>query len=236
MQMPRKKIALLIPSSNTVMENDLHSALPKDRYTVHTDRMYLVDTTREAEEVMLEKYARPAAGDVGTTNPDLIVFGCTSAGSLFGLDYDANFCSQLGEIANCRALGVINAASRALANVKAKKVALITPYNEDLTNSVARALSSDGRDIVAAHGMGITVNVELADPEPAEIVAFARDKLKGVAFDTLFVSCTNFRALEAKPELEKAFGVNVITSNSAVVAAIEAMFSDAKAKLAGAAS
>ena len=237
MKSSRKKIALLVPSSNTVMENDLHSALPKDRYTVHTDRMYLVETTREAEQLMLEKYARPAASDVGTTNPDLIVFGCTSAGSLFGLDYDADFCAALGKIANCPALGVINAASRALSNVKASKVAVITPYNDDLTASVARALAADGREIVAAHGMGITINVELADPEPAEIVAFAREKLKGVSFDTLFVSCTNFRSFEAKPELEKAFGTRVITSNSAVVEAIESMFSDqGTLAMAGAAS
>ncbi|HVR55537.1 MAG TPA: aspartate/glutamate racemase family protein [Pseudolabrys sp.] len=220
----RNKIALLVPSSNTVMENDLHSALPKDRYTVHTDRMYLVETTREAESVMLEKFAKPAASDVGTTNPDLIVFGCTSAGSLFGLDYDARFCEALGELAGCPALGVINAASRSLSIAAARRIALITPYNEDLTASVARALSADGREIVAAHGMGITVNVELADPEPEDIVSFATEKLKGVSFDTLFVSCTNFRSLEAKPALEKVFGTRVITSNSAVVEAIEAMF------------
>jgi maleate isomerase len=72
--------------------------------------------------------------------------------------------------------------------------------------------------------MGITVNVALADPEPAEIVSFAREKLKDVSFDTLFVSCTNFRAFEAKPDLEKVFGTRVITSNSAVIEAIEAMF------------
>jgi maleate isomerase len=119
------------------MENDLHSALPKDRYTVLTDRMFLVETTRETESVMLKKYARPAASDVGTTNPDLIVFGCTSAGSLFGRDYDAEFCATLGKLAGCPSLGVINAASRALSAAAARKIALITPYNDDLTASVA---------------------------------------------------------------------------------------------------
>jgi maleate isomerase len=235
MQERRKKIALLVPSSNTTMENDFHTALPKDRYTVHTDRMYLIETTREAEKMMLDKYAKPAASDLGTTNPDVIVFGCTSAGSLFGLDYDAKFCADLGEIAGCPSIGVINAASRALSLAKARKVAVITPYNEDLTASVAKALAGDGREIVAAHGMGITVNIELADPTPAEIVAFAQEKLKGVSFDTLFVSCTNFRSLEAKPQLEKVFGTKVITSNSAVIDAIEAMFSNqGKGALAGA--
>jgi maleate isomerase len=103
-------------------------------------------------------------------------------------------------------------------------VALITPYNEDLTSSVAKALTAPGREVVVSAGMGITVNVELCDPTPDDIVKFAKDKLKGQSFDTLFVSCTNFRALEAKKALEAEFGVTVITSNSAVVDAIERMF------------
>ena len=63
----RTRVALLVPSSNTVMENDLHRGLPSDRFTVHTDRMFLVETTREAESRMIEEFARPAAKDVGTT-------------------------------------------------------------------------------------------------------------------------------------------------------------------------
>lgn len=221
MKQSRKRIALLVPSSNTTMENDLHWALPKDRYTIHTDRMYLVETTREAELNMIEKHAKPAAKDLGTANPDLLVFGCTSAGSLFGTDYDAKLCAELGDLAGCPGIGVISSAAEALSLAKSRRVAVITPYNEDLTASVAKALEGSGREIVAAHGMGITVNIELADPTPDEIVEFARTKLAGVSFDTVFVSCTNFRALEAKEALEKALKATVITSNSAVVDAIE---------------
>jgi maleate isomerase len=220
----RTRVALLVPSSNTVMENDLHRGLPADRFTVHTDRMYLVETTREAEIAMIEDHARPAAKDVGTADPDLIVFGCTSGGSLFGLDYDAKICRELGELAGCPALGVVSAVSDTLNQANARKIAVIAPYNEDLTRSVVAALKSDNREIVAAHGMGITVNVALSDPTPGDIVRFAKEKLKGVSFDTLFVSCTNFRALEAKPTLEKEFGVPVITSNSAVVDTIKQRF------------
>ncbi|MET0443483.1 MAG: hypothetical protein ABW151_02795 [Pseudorhodoplanes sp.] len=222
----RKRIALLVPSSNTIMENDLHSALPKQQFTVHTDRMYLIETTREAEIRMIEDFAEAAAKDLGTVNPDLLVFGCTSAGSLFGLEYDAQTCRSLGELAGCPALGVINAASEALERVDAKRIAVITPYIEDLTQSIAAALKTGEREIVAAHGMGISVNVELADPTPAEIVRFAKEKLAGVSFDTLFVSCTNFRSFEARKDLEALFGVNVITSNSAVIDAILRRFAE----------
>jgi hypothetical protein len=72
-----------------------------------------------------------------------------------------------------------------------RRLAVITPYNDDLTKAIAAAASAPRRKIVAAHGMGITVNVELAHPTPDEIVAFARARLGGAKFDGVFVSCTN---------------------------------------------
>lgn len=220
----RKRIALLVPSSNTVMENDLHRGLPKELYTVHTDRMYLVETTREAEIRMIEDFAPQAASDLGTLDPDLFVFGCTSGGSLFGLDYDAAICAKLGALAGCPSQGVVSAVAEALDRSGARRIAVVTPYIEDLTQAVAEAVSGGGREIAAAHGMGITVNVALADPTPADIVAFARTSLRGAAFDLLFVSCTNFRSLEAKEELERVFQAPVVTSNSAVIDAIRRRF------------
>jgi len=50
--------------------------------------------------------------------------------------------------------------------------------------------------------------------------------LKGLTFHTLFVSCTNFRAVEEKPALESAFGVRVMASNSAVINNIKERFAD----------
>jgi maleate isomerase len=218
------RIALLVPSSNTVMENDLHRCLPKDRYTVHTDRMYLVETTREAEIAMIEEHAPRAAVDLATTRPDLLVFGCTSGGALFGLDYDAKICALLGEKAGCPALGVISSAAQALTRRKARRIAVITPYVEDLTKAVADSLTREDREVVTASGMGISVNVELADPTPEQIVEFAKSQLQGHRFDTLFISCTNFRALEAVPALEAMFAVPVVTSNSATVEAVRLQF------------
>ena len=214
------RVGLLVPSSNTVMENDLHRGLPPALYTVHTARMYLVETTREAEIRMIEDHAPKAAEDVGTAHPDLLVFGCTSGGSLYGMEGDARICRELGARAGCPGLGVLTSVAEALEAARAMRLAVITPYIDDLTHSVARALAASGREVVAAHGMGIRVNVELAVPGPAEILAFARERLRGARFDTLLVSCTNFRALEAKPLLEAEFGVPVVTSNSAVIDAV----------------
>ncbi|TCT01704.1 aspartate/glutamate racemase family protein [Aquabacter spiritensis] len=223
----RKRIGLLVPSSNTVMENDLHAALPKSHYTIHTARMYLVTCTRDCEIDMIDGYAPKAAEDVGTARLDLLVFGCTSAGSLFGAAHDKKVCDGLGERAGSPALGTLSAVNEALARRNFARMAVLTPYVEDLTRAVASAATVPGRTIVAAHGMGIEDNFELATPTPEDIVAFARDRLTGVEMDGLFVSCTNFRAVEAAPELERLFGVPVVTSNLAVIEAVRRRFETA---------
>lgn len=218
------RIALMVPSSNTVMEADFNRVLV-GKCSVHTARMYLVETTRAAEIEMVEKYAPIAAKDLGTANPDLLVFGCTSAGSLYGAEYDVRICDELGQIARAPSVGVLRAVSEELDLVGGERLAVLTPYIDDLTQSVAKAAGSSSREVVAAVGMGISDNVKLADPTPDDIVEFARSRLEKGSFDLLLVSCTNFRALEAKPLLEETFGAPVVTSNSAILSSIKRRFS-----------
>ncbi|MFH1481137.1 MAG: hypothetical protein ABIG67_07705, partial [Pseudomonadota bacterium] len=64
------------------------------------------------------------------------------------------------------------------------------------------------------------VNFDLAVPTPEEIARFARDRLKGVKADVVFISCTNFRAMEAIPLLREDLGPSIITSNTATLEAV----------------
>lgn len=220
----RKRIGLLVPSSNTVMENDLHAALPKDRFSVHTARMHLTETLRQAEMEMIETHAPRAALELATLMPDLVIFGCTSGASLGGPENDRRVCDDLGRLARSRAISALEAINEALDRRDFKRLAVIAPYVDDLTHSVAEATETRTRKLAAAFGMGISVNAELADPTPAEIVDFAVARLTGLDFDGVLVPCTNFRALEARETLESTFGVPVVTSNSAIIEAVQSRF------------
>ena len=218
----RHRIGLLVPSSNTVMENDLHAHLDKASYTVHTARMYLERTTAEAEQVMLERDAPAAAELVGTARPDLLVFGCTSAGSLGGVAYDRRYSADLGERAGCRGIGVMSSLVDRVREHGLRRIALITPYIDELTSSVARGLAAGGDlEVVAAAGMGISTNVDLARPTPHEITRFVLSTIHGREIDGIVISCTNFRSLEARPAITADTGLPVITSNSAVLEEVE---------------
>ena len=219
------RVGLLVPSSNTVMEPDFHNNLPRE-VSVHTGRMYLETTTVLGEESMLDEHTIPTASVLATANPDMVVFGCTSAGALRGNDYDAELCRRLSEISGVPTISVIESVRHDLKATEGNSVAILTPYVDELNQRIVASVEGDGFQVVAMHGMGITHNFDIASVEPAQIIQFATDKL-GVklAADILFVSCTNFRAVSALDQLGDLYGKPVISSNQAALNAVRRQLS-----------
>jgi maleate isomerase len=201
------------------MEVDLYHHLP-EYVTLHTARMYLEQTTRQEEIKMIEEFAPGAAELIKTVRPHFVIFGCTSAGSLGGPEYDKEVCSRLSKITGVPTIGVFSSVRETLLRLKAETVAVITPYIEDINASIKLGLEGDGLHVAAIHGMGIDVNFQLSTPTPSDIVRFAVERLKGVKTDVLFISCTNFRAMEAVPLLKEHFPFHIITSNTATLEAV----------------
>lgn len=208
------RVGLLVPSSNSVMEVDFYRRLPEDA-TLHTGRMYLESTTPEGENEMLDDHAMPAARDVGTAKPHVIVFGCTSAGALRGNDYDAELCRRIGEETGAEVVSVIASVRRAISSRGAATIGVLTPYVDSLNEKIKASLEADGVAVAGMHGLGITDNFTIANVTPAEIADFAADRLRGSQVDLVFVSCTNFRAMDAIPLIEARLGLPVVTSNLA---------------------
>jgi maleate isomerase len=216
------RVGLLIPSSNTMMEVDFTRDLPPG-YALHTARMYMEDTTPAGENRMLDEFALPAARDLGTARPDVVVFGCTSAGALRGNDYDAQLCQQISELTHAPVVSTIGAVRAAIEASGAENIGVITPYVDELNEKIKESIQADGIDVAAISGLGITDNFQIAEVSHDEIVAFAVDALGPLAvegiIDLVFASCTNFGAMAARPAIAERLGLPVVTSNQAVLAA-----------------
>lgn len=207
-------VGLIIPASNTVMEGDLHRALD-GQASVHTARMALDDVTAEAEGRMLDEEAVPAAGRLAQTRPDVVVFGCTSAGALRGAAYDEELLRRLAEAASAPVLGVMASVLAQLYGHRA--VALFTPYVPELTARVAGELEAAGIPVVTECGLGLSDNAAIGALTPERIVeAVGEMDLAGA--DALLCSCTNLRAVDALDALSEATGLPVYSSNQAVLA------------------
>jgi maleate isomerase len=213
------RIGLIIPSSNTVMERDFHRALG-DTCAVGSTRIFLEDVTREAEERMLAEELPAAFRLLRTLAPDVVVFGCTSAGSLGGVDQDPVLARRVGEETGGVGVTVVGSVLAELRAIRPARVAVFTPYTEALTRSVAACVADGGFAVSSAAGMGIVENRGIGAVPPDEIVRFVEASLRGSAADCVFLSCTNWQAVEAIPALSSRLGLPVVSSNQASIAAV----------------
>ena len=216
------RVGLMIPSSNTMMEVDFARDLPPGT-ALHTARMFMEDTTPAGENRMLDEFALPAARDLGTARPDVVVFGCTSAGALRGNDYDAQLCQRISELAGAPVVSTFGAVRAAIQASGAASIGVITPYVDELNEKIRASIEADGAHVATIAGLGITDNFEIAEVGHDQIVAFAERALGRLAarasIGLAFASCTNFGAMAARPAIAARLGLPVVTSNQAVLAA-----------------
>lgn len=213
------RVGLIVPSSNTVAEVDFYRRLPAGS-TLHTGRMYLEDTTPAGESVMLDNHLPRAISDLATARPDALVFGCTSAGALRGDEYEAQLIGRIAEETGAETFSVAASVRRAITARQARRIGVITPYVDSLNDKIRESLEVNGLEVVGIRGLGITENFAIAAVEPDRIVEYAAECFDGRDIDLLFASCTNFRALDAREQIEQALGVPVVTSNQAALEAV----------------
>ena len=219
---PARRLGLMIPSSNTMMEVDFVTGAGPGT-SVHTARMFMEDTTPEGENRMLDEFALPAARDVGTARPHVVVFGCTSAGALRGNGYDTQLCHQISELTGVPTVSTIGSVREAIEAAGAARIGVITPYVDELNEKIKASIEADGVTVARIAGLGMTENFEIARVTGEAIVDFAMHALGDLAasgtIDLVFASCTNFGAMAARAVIAERLGVPVVTSNQAVLAA-----------------
>ncbi|WP_432667285.1 hypothetical protein R9X47_12935 [Wukongibacter baidiensis] len=213
--MEKKRIALIIPHTDITLETDLQRNLPKN-YILHTHRIWLDEVGEEAEKRMVDtelpngiKFLKNIA------NYEAAIFGCTSASAVYGIDglksLEALLSMQLG----CRSISAFGGVLKEIRERRAKKIAMITPYPDPVNKFMVRTLNNFGVNIVYYNGLGLSDDTEISKVEPSAIKKFIQDNKDYIInnADLCFISCTNFRAMEIRNDVEKMLGVDTITSN-----------------------
>jgi maleate isomerase len=210
------RIGLILPSSNTVMEPDFYRRLPAS-ITLHTARMYLKDVTADTEARMLDEFTLPAARDLSTIQPDVVIFGCTSAGALRGNQFEEEFIQEIARASGAFTIGVNQSVRETLKKLEARKLVVITPYLDELNQRIQASLEQAGFEVLNIQGLGIRDNTDIARVPGQRILDLARDAVGVLQPDALFVSCTNFPAVDVLNRLRGQFTFPVISSNQAVL-------------------
>ncbi|MEE9913301.1 MAG: Asp/Glu racemase [Deltaproteobacteria bacterium] len=221
----RHRVGLLVPAGDSVMEPDLWRGLPR-RLTLHVTRMYLESATVAGEKKMLTDELEPAARRIAQVGPELVIFGCTSAAAILGLEGEADIVRRVERAAGCRCLTVMGAAIEEISQHSPERLLLVTPYIDEINDRLQATFRAAGFPVCDIAGMGLVSESAIGAVEPRDIRRFAVDAARraGVAPDCVFVSCTTFRALEAAQAISRELAIPVVTSNQSVLKGIERYF------------
>lgn len=210
----RGRLGLIVPSSNSTNEPEFARWLP-DGVSLHTARMRLEGVDAESLGAMADEVER-CADLLATADVDAIAYGCTTGSLVHGPGYDEEIEGRIESVADVPAVATAASVKRAFARLGLERLAITTPYVEDLNDREVEFLTDAGYEVVAMDGLGIDHNPDIGAQTPETAYRRARALPTGDA-DGVFVSCTNYRTFEMIASLEADLGMPVVTSNQATL-------------------
>jgi len=218
-EIPRR-IGLLVPASDPVVEADFHDFLP-DGITFHTGRLYQSEQSKAAcveTLTTLVESVPVTAKSVALVDPELIVFACTS-GSLFrGFGWDRELAGQITQATGIPATTTATAMVEAHEALGMKRVVMITPYPEETNQNEVKFLKDHGIEVAEYASFQCARSRDIAYVTPSRIREMVLQKQEAIGrCDGLFVSCTALRVMGLVEDLERELGKPVVTSNQSTV-------------------
>ncbi|ACJ16499.1 Hypothetical maleate cis-trans isomerase [Thermococcus onnurineus NA1] len=208
----RGRLGLIVPSSNTTMEMELHSAIPEG-VSLHTARVPLRNVTEE-ELIKMNALAVESAKLLRDAGVELILYGCTSGSFIGGKDFEKELEAKIENEVNVPVVSTSTAVVEALKMLDAQSILVITPYTDEINEREKEFLEANDFEVLDIRGLGIEDNTKIGKLEPYEAYRLAKATFVDEA-DAIFISCTNLRTFEIIEPLEEDLGVPVITSNQA---------------------
>ena len=164
MRAQRTKIGVILPSSNTTVEADFQRVVPPET-SIHSARMWAVGSSVEVLEEMNHDLDQ-CAKHLGSAAVDIIAYACTGGSLLGGVGFDQKVKQCISEVAGgIPAVPTATAVVEALRSLKIQKVSVVTPYPDDINESLRAFLEGSGFEVLGLFGRGHTLNLDIgADP------------------------------------------------------------------------
>ncbi|WP_282079422.1 maleate cis-trans isomerase family protein [Aquimarina algiphila] len=217
------KIGQIVPSSNTTMETEIPAILRAredilpERFTFHSSRMRMKKVTKSELELMDADSLRCAL-ELSDAHVDVIGYACLVAIMSMGNGYHVTSQNNLYEqtVKNEYPTSVITSAGalvEGLHTLKAKNIAIITPYMKPLTKLVVDYLTDQGFNVVDSISLEIPDNLEVAAQNPENLKEIYK-KLDTDKADVVVLSaCVQMPSLPSVDFIEKELGKPVTTAS-----------------------
>lgn len=211
----RLRFGLVALATDHVSESELHRMLPADDVDLFATRIRHDGHCDVASlRAMGDELAASCELLLPGTPLDAIAYGCTSGTVAIGFDrVAATIRSQRPGVAVTTPITGAEAAFRALG---VQRIAVLTPYVDEVNELVADYLEGNGFVVSMLASFGLDTDIQMSTVPPEAIERAVLD-LDLAGAEAVFICCTALRSVSTIAPLERRLGLPVISSNQAML-------------------
>jgi maleate isomerase len=219
------RVGLIVPSSNVTMETEIPAmirgrpAVYDEQFTFHSSRMRMSEVTPE-ELRRMDEQSEQCAIELSDARCDVLAYACLIGIMAQGPGYHEESESKLraATAENGGDAPVVTSAGalvRAFETLGARRIAVITPYLQDLTDTVIEYFEGEGVDVLDSMSLECPDNLEVARLDPAELLDHVDDLDHAEADAVVLSSCVQMPSLSAIQAAEDRLGKPVLSASVA---------------------
>ncbi len=207
----RATMGLIVLKEDETIELDFRRLLPDD-IALHVSRIHSSQqVTAHSLVSMRENLTKSASLFPAAAKFDCAGYACTSGASVIGTK-DV----ELRIKAGCSTQHVSNPVTALIAacrHLSATRIALLTPYIADVSNTLRDVLEQAGIASPSLRSFNQADEAIVARIDETSILNAAEVLIQDADVDAMFISCTNLRTLSIIAKIEASIGKPVLTSN-----------------------
>jgi maleate isomerase len=208
------RIGLVALASDYVTERDFMNMRPTDDVVIFVSRILNVNPcTVENLRTMAPRVTDAVSLIIPQGRLDAVAYSCTSGTVVIG--YDAIEASVHAVRPGIPVATPITAGLAALESFGSQRIAVLTPYVDDVNGPIVRYIQDNGIDVVGLTSFHLADDNDMAGLSPETIYNAALEADRPDA-DALFISCTAIRAVDALERIEQTLGKPVVSANQAL--------------------
>jgi maleate cis-trans isomerase len=194
-----KRAGLIIPSSNVVIEDMLHSRAVScaDEIGIHIARLPVtrVDLGADSKKQFDADVVEQAIDQLLEAQVDQIVFAGT-AGAWLGIERERRWCSDVARRAGIAVTSTTLLTLEKLKTTRFNSLGLVTPFTAKVHRAIVQNFKSEGLSIGEGCNFELDSSRQMADLELEQIANSIAGCFES-GCDAVLCFCTNFRGFEA---------------------------------------
>lgn len=211
----RARIGVIVLATDHTIEHEFRQMLRIDGVAFYETRIRNAPDINPATLAEMEQGMAAAAALILPGIPlDVVAYGCTSGTVVIG--EEAVFARIREARPGVACTTPITAAIAGLKALRAGRIALLTPYVEEVNRMLRRFIEARGIAVPVIGSFNHENDNEVARIAPESIEAAVRELAAYPSVDAVFVSCTSLRVAGLVEALEAELGKPVTSSNHAL--------------------